>query len=162
MPAVQTSYSERMAPGLNGQPATMVTWNDDTRVCEEDSGIGFGLAVQQGVGDKGALLGAAAATDFVGVTVRDVTLDPATHAAVGVDKYAKGDNMAVRTMGDIYIAVESAVVAGDNVTFNATTGKLSSAATSGSQFAITGARWMSSASAGAIARLRLSGHMQSA
>lgn len=153
--AVQSSYSSRMPIAVAGMVADMTTADADTRICETSAGIGFGLAVGRGTADMGAVIGAAAATDFLGISIRDVTLVGQT-----ADKYAQYDNMAVLFRGDIWCAPASAVVDGADVTFVATTGVLSSAATSGSQFAITGARWMDSSSS--LSRVRLSGHSQSA
>jgi hypothetical protein len=155
--AIQTAYNETMARGLPGMVATMNNWDADTGVCETSAGIGFGLACGQGVADNGVTLGGAAAADFRGVSVRDVTLDP-----LAVDKYVLGTNVALLTRGDVWVTVDGAVNAGDNVTFVATTGALGSVAADGTHFTVDGARWMTSAASGGIARLRLSGKLPSA
>lgn len=158
MAVVQTTYSENIAPAVNGMVANMTNWDADTRIVETATGIPFGVAVGQGAADKGAVLGASAGTGFVGISVRDVTLPPRS----AIDKYADGENMAVLTEGDIWVTVGGDVTAGGDVTFAASTGVLSSAATSGTQFAITGARWMTGATNGGLAILRLSGHLPAA
>lgn len=155
MAVVQSTYSENISRALPGMPAD-ADYSADTRIVETEAGIGFGVAVSQGTNDNGALIGAAAAADFVGVSIRDKTVPD------GTDSYADGANIGVMTRGDIWITTGGDVVAGDDVTFVATTGVLSSAATSGSQFAISGARWMTSASSGALALLRLGGALPSA
>lgn len=155
--AVQTTYSARMPAAVAGMIADMQNWDADTRICETAAGIGFGLAVGRGSADNGAVLGAAAATDFLGISVRDVTL-----VNNDGDEYARYSNMAVLTKGTIWVTVGGDVVDGGDVTFNSTTGVLSSAGTSGTQFAITGARWLDTVSSGGLARLRLSGELPSA
>jgi len=157
MPSVQTTYSENQAIALPGMPAD-ADYSADTRICETVAGIGFGVAVSQGSADKGALIGAAAAANFVGVTIADKTV--ANDG--GADGYNQYDNMGVMYRGTIWIQVGGNVADGEDATFNSTTGVLSSAATSGTQFAIAGARWMTTASSGGFAKLRLGGALPSA
>jgi hypothetical protein len=153
MAIVQSSYIENMAIALPGMPAD-ADYTAASKICETAAGIGFGVAVQRGTSDNEALIGAVAATDFVGVTIRDVNR--------AEDEYAQYDNMGVMQRGRIWVTVGGDVVAGDNVTFSATTGVLSSAAASGSQFAITGAVWETTASNGGLAKLNLTGSLPSA
>lgn len=153
MAFVQTTYSENMAIAFPGMPAD-ADHSVDTRICETAAGIGFGVAVSQGAADKGALIGGASAAVFVGVTVKDITVID--------DEYAQYDNMGVMYRGTIWVTVGGDVTDGGDVTFASTTGVLSSAAASGSQFAIAGARWMTTASSGGLAKLRLSGSLPSA
>lgn len=154
MAFVQETYQENIAVAVPGMPAD-ADYSADTRICETEAGIGFGVAIGQGATDKGGVLGASAAAEFVGVTIRDVTV-------LTEDIYAEGRNMGAMTRGDIWVEVGGDVSAGDDVTFAETTGVLSSAATGAAQFAITGARWMTSATSGNLAILRLSGELPSA
>lgn len=136
---VQTTYPTTMPPGLPGQPATMVSWDADTRVVELPAGgIGFGLAVSKGTSDRGIVLGGAA--KFAGVTYRDIT-------ALGpiVDVYPQYQNAGVCVRGDIWVLVKAAVVAGTGVNYDNTTGQLG-AATGAGATAIAGAVWMTSQS----------------
>lgn len=152
--AIQTAYSETQAIGARGLVANMTTYTADSLVCES-AAIGFGVVVGQGTDPRGGVLGAAAATGFRGISVRDTTLMHNTP-----DQYEDGDVMAVMTRGDIWVAVGAAVTAGQDVSFVATTGVLSSAGASGSQFVIAGARWMTTqATIGGLAIVRLSGHL---
>jgi hypothetical protein len=153
---VQSTYSERMPVAYAGMIANMTNWDADTRICETAAGIGFGLAVGKGTGDKGAVLGATLVTDFLGITIRDITLVNAT-----ADKYAQYQNMAVLTEGDLWVTVGGNVADGEDVTFNGTTGVLSSTAAGAGQFLITGARWQKTAINGALSVVRLSGHLPS-
>lgn len=150
--AVQTTYAETLKPGKAGMVANMTDWDADTLIVETDAGIGFGLAVGQGTDPKQAVIGAASAAAFRGISVRDVTLE-----STDEDKYADGKNMAVLTRGDIWVVTGGDVTAGADVTFAAATGVLSSAAAGGSQFTIAGARWMTTAASGELAIVRLRG-----
>lgn len=157
MAVVQSTYSDNIAAAVDGMIADMTTSDCDTRICETVAGIAFGVAVGQGTADKGATVGGATAAKFVGISVRDITLVNAT-----VDKYARYQNMAVMSRGDIWVTVGGDVVAGGDVTFVASTGVLSSAGADGTHFAIAGARWMTSALSGGRAVVRLSGSLPSA
>lgn len=55
MPAVQSTYTERMRAGIAGVVVNMETQNSITRHCEEVAGIAFGQPVVQGVAAKGGL-----------------------------------------------------------------------------------------------------------
>lgn len=152
MAVVQSTYTENIRPAVAGQVANMTAWDGDTRNVETAAGIPFGVAVGQGAAAKGAVLGAAAAEDFVGISIRDVTLDPRDG-----DKYRLNANIAVLTEGDIWVVTGGAVAPGDAVSFAGATGVLSAAAAGAGQFVIPGARWMTAAANGALAIVRLGG-----
>jgi hypothetical protein len=65
-------------------------------------------------------------------------------------------------MGTMWVTVGGDVVDGADVTFNGTTGVLSSTAAGAGQFAITGARWLDTVSSGGLARVYLGGALPSA
>lgn len=153
MAVLQTTYSERMPIGAPGMPADMTTWDGDTGIVESAGGIGFGLACSQGADPRGTLLGATAAALFKGISVRNLALPPERN-----DIYARYDNIALMFRGDIWVTVASVVVAGEPVTFNSTTGVLSTLGAGGSQFTIAGARWMTTqTTVGGLAICRLAG-----
>lgn len=153
MAIVQSTYLENIAIASPGMPAD-ADYTAASKICETVAGIGFGVAVQRGAADNGALIGAVAATDFVGVTIRDITQEE--------DEYAEGRTMGVMQRGRIWVTVGGDVTAGGDVTFSATTGVLSSAAAGGAQFAISGAVWETTASNGGLAKLNLTGNLPSA
>lgn len=158
MPALQTTYSERMRVAVAGMPADMVTYDADSLIVDTVAGIGFGLAVSKTTASNKILLGSTAANLFRGITVRDVTLIPEN-----LDKYARYDTASVMVRGDIWVAVGSVVIHGEPVTFNSTTGVLSTLAASGTQFTIAGARWMTDqATVGGLAIVRLAGGLPTA
>jgi hypothetical protein len=120
-------------------------FNADSRFVETIAGIACGLACGQGVQDRGAVLGAATAAKFVGVSL----LQPGG--------YLFRATLALLTKGDVWVAPGSAVRAGGAVTFHRVTGVLSSAPVDADNFQIAGARWMTTAQVGALAVVRLSG-----
>lgn len=156
---VQSSYAERMSEGIEGMIATMHPHAVDSRNVENTNGIGFGKAVGKGVNDRGCVLGAVAVSQFLGISVRDVTLAPVSSDSDYVDEYPYRSLAGILTRGDIWCRAGGNVVDGDEVTFNSTTGVLSSAAASGTQFIIAGARWQTTAASGALGIVRLSGHL---
>lgn len=123
---VQTTYRPQQAPGVVGMIADMVSADVSTYQVETSAGIGFGLAVGQGTGDTGAVLGGAS---FLGVSVRDVTLDrlpidPLSSAStpLALDTYQQRSNMGVLTRGHIWVLAADNVAAGNALAYDATTG----------------------------------------
>ena len=166
MAIVQSTYVQKHAVARNGQIANLQTCTVDSYLVTATAGIAFGVACKQGTNAKEVLVGVApiattpfASTDFVGVSVLDPTRDPADE-----DTYKKGAHASLIVRGDLWVQVESAVTVGGDVTANADTGELSSAAGSAvvtggqahpGQVVIPGARWMSAAAADGLAQLRL-------
>lgn len=159
---VQSAYSERQPIGLAGQIADMTNYDADSLIVENSNGAGFGLAVSQGTLYNQCVLGATAAAKFRGVTIRDITLAPVAADSDYVDEYPQRALAGVLTRGDIWVLPGGNVSPGNDVTFNSTTGVFSSAGASGTQFAVAGARWMTTGSTVLVAKLRLSGHVPSA
>lgn len=145
---LQTVYNQYEFPGQVGQVATQAEWNIDNRIADDPlaAGIGFGLAVCQGSlhGDKSASLGQASGADFVGITCADPTL-PNLNDVSGqfTDAFSDGDNMAVLTLGDIWVKPATHVNAGDPIYFNSVTGELGNSAISNA-VQITGSKWQTS------------------
>lgn len=156
--AVQTSYSERMKPGVAGQVANGRDFDSITRTAEGDDGIGFGLAVSVGSDDGLAVLGGAL-TGFLGVSLRDPSLDPSVSPG---DKYAEDSNMGILTEGSIWVQVGEEVTAADGVYYNTTTGVFYGAAGAGRAGPVLGARYEKTSHASGIGILNLSGYNQAA
>lgn len=146
MPTVQSSYVATMPAYTLGQVSRTGLQDTITRECEPAGGIGFGLAVVQGTADHQAKLGAAGV--FIGITVKDITLDSSRS-----DKYAQYDSMAVLTKGVIAVTAGEDVVAGD-VVYRTSTGTLNK--TSSGNTLIANARWETTTASGAVGLLRLS------
>jgi hypothetical protein len=137
---VQSTYIRYLLPAQNGMLASAVNWAADTRIVETAAGIGFGLAVSQGVADEGCIIGGSA---FVGITRADITLPRSE--TLTLDTYARYDNAGIFVMGDIWVnAYANVTPATATVTFSATTGQFGLAGTT-----VTHARWMTSAAGSA-------------
>lgn len=150
--AVQSSYSERIAPPT---PGTIEGSDYDTitGICETagPGGIPFGRAVAQGtLSDKGTVIGGTTTT-FKGVSVKD--------AALGAeqDVYLPPNNMAILRRGQIWVEPSVAVAANDPVHFNATTGVF---AITGGTGPLKGARWITSCGIGGRAVLYIPGYQR--
>lgn len=150
---VQSSYSERQPVAVAGMIANMRNWDGITRSNETDAGIGFGLAVSRGTDtEKGCKL-AGAIADFLGVSMRDVTLEVTQD-----DEYADNQNVGILTMGEIWVQVTGTPGPDDPVHFDATTGVF---AASGGTGPVLGARWMTETVSG-LCRLKLGDYPQAA
>lgn len=130
---VQSNYRPQIAPAVAGMIADEASWDATTRICETAAGIGFGLAVSVGtLSDKGAVLGG---TSFIGITIRDITLDripidpdAATDYATA-DTYPKLANMGVLTRGTIWVVAMADVKSGDPVYYSSADGTFSNSNT---------------------------------
>jgi hypothetical protein len=137
---VQSTYAPQINVGAVGMVADEATAEVGTRINETAAGLPFGVAVSQGtLSDKGCLIGG---TAFVGITVRDVTLDrmPINPLAAGgvyppVDNYQQYANVGVLSRGDIWVLAGADVTAGNALYYEATGGTLSN---SGSGTSATG------------------------
>lgn len=150
-PVIQENYSERMPAAKAGHVANERDWDGITRSAEAE--IGFGLAVGRGDTDpsRGVKL-AGALPDFLGVSVRDITLA----ASANPDVYTETVNVGILTKGEIWVQVSGTPGPDHPVHYNATTGVF---AGSGGTGPIRGARWME-VSANGLGRVYLSGDGQ--
>jgi hypothetical protein len=151
----QSAYSENIAVGLAGLIVNMREYDAITRTCEPAT-LAFGVACKQGT-DRvhGTTVGGIIA-DFLGVTIRDITL--VQSATANVDKYEVGNNVGILTTGEIWVQVSVDVTPDDPVHYSATTGVF---AISGGTGPIVGARWTSNSVSG-LCRLHLPNHGQAA
>jgi hypothetical protein len=108
MPAVQSTYNARLAVGYAGQVADLALRDQLSREVETSGGIGFGLAVIRGTNDHGCKLGADG--DFLGLTIRDITLDSTRN-----DKFAQYDTAGILIKGAMWVNAVKACVPGDPV-----------------------------------------------
>jgi hypothetical protein len=149
---VQRTYQRYLTFGQVGQAADMSPLGSgvgvDTKICETAAGIGFGLAVSQGVAWNGVVLGQPGSPDgqFVGISLADITL--ANLKAPGPDIYQLGENMGVKSLGDVVVLPATNVEAGDKVYFNSATGQLGDGTISNA-ILIPDARWMTTSTLGA-------------
>jgi hypothetical protein len=122
---VQRSYAPTIRPAVEGMIADETSSEVGTWLCETVAGIGFGKAVSVGTGRKGAVIGGA--SNFIGITVRDISLDgtpiiPNATQRVPVDTYGLNQNMGVMTRGRIWVMARAAVTPGIAAFYDATTG----------------------------------------
>jgi hypothetical protein len=128
---VQTNYRPQIRPGVPGMIADMTDAERQTYQ-SETSGLGFGLAVSNGTGPSGCVLGG---TKFLGITCRDTTIVPGgisidplfTGAALAPDLIQLNANLSVLTRGRIWVIAGAKVSVGDALWYNNTTGALTNA-----------------------------------
>lgn len=140
---VQTVYKPQIIAATVGMIADEASADVMTRICETSAGIGFGLAVCLGtLSDKGAVLGGTTTGAFLGVSVRDVTLDrlpidplAADQSLIAADTYGQYSNMAVLTRGNIWVTCygggSAGVKSGDPLGYDTNGHFTNSAATQG-------------------------------
>lgn len=145
--AVQTTYSETIRAGVPGQIVNTEDAVLVSRTVETAAGIGFGKPVKQGTADKGVIL-------FDGGTVFGVTVRERSIDANDGDDFGQYADARVMLKGVVWVTCATGCSAGDSVFVRPSNGDFQdSNANSGVQ--IVGARWDTSAEAGAIAQLRL-------
>lgn len=141
--SVQSTYADGIAAGYKGalvnqEPKVLIS-----RTVEDSGGIDFGLAVMQGTEDKECVV--SDASSFLGVTVRDQSVDPSAP-----DTFEYQAEARIITKGVIWVENSGGVNAGDPVV------ALSDGALgTGSTPLVEGARWDTSADDGDLAQLRL-------
>ncbi|PAT63937.1 hypothetical protein [Psychrobacter sp. JB193] len=139
------NFKNEMDKGVAGAIANTENSNIISRTVEDAAGIAFGLAVAQGVNDKGCRIATTGDTDFVGVTVLDRT---ATDLING--KFVQYESARILEEGVIWVEVTADVKAGDAAAVDLATGKFNKAGA-----AMAGARFETSAASGGLAQLRL-------
>jgi hypothetical protein len=148
MPAIQTTYNEQIPIGYPGQVADMAQPNSITRLVEDVAGIGFGLAVFQGVNDRG--ITATPGTLFQGVTIADKVLVPINGGAV--DTYLQRASAGLLQKGAIFVTVGANVTAGA-AAYVTSVGVWTSTATNNT--AIPNAYFEKTAASGSVSLVRL-------
>jgi hypothetical protein len=144
MPTIQSTYLDDMAVGYAGAIAdNQEECNLISRIVEDSGGIAFGLAVAQGTDDDGIVVGDG--TAFLGVTVRDQSVDPEDP-----NLFAHYASARIMTKGVIWVANDGGVSAGDPVSLGA-----DGALGTGGSNEVAGARWDTTATDGNLAILRL-------
>lgn len=154
MPAVQTTYGTTMRQAFAGLKGDMTPETIVSRVIETSGGIGFGLAVKQGTGDRQVRF--AGSLPFVGVTLVDQTAGAtALTPPVNADQYQQGDIAAVMMQGTVWVLADQAVVAGVAATYTQATGRIGQRAVAGDVVAIPNSVIETSGADGALVLLRL-------
>jgi hypothetical protein len=143
MGTVQSTYADTIDAGYKGALVNLEPRVLISRTVEASAGLAFGLAVMQGTEDKECLVADGSA--FLGVTVRDQSVDPADP-----DLFAQYSEARIMTKGVIWVENSGGVAAGDPVVTLA-----AGALGTGSSPLVDGARWETTATDGELAQLRL-------
>jgi hypothetical protein len=154
MPWNQTTFPDRMAPAFAGMPANTRPADDISRLVADAGGIGFGLPTWQGAASNQITATfSVTIANFVGVTIRDVTLARTAADAAFLDKFKQGDGAAVRREGVIWVASAVTVTAGQ-LAYITPAGGFTNVSNGGANCGPIG-RWDSSNAAPGLARLEL-------
>lgn len=138
-------YKAEQDAGIAGAIVNTENKNIISRTVEDAAGIAFGLAVAQGVNDKGIRAVTTGDTDFVGITVLDRTVGDLING-----KFVQYESARILEEGVIWVEVTAAVAAGDAAAVDLATGKFNLLGA-----AMAGARFETSAASGGLAQLRL-------
>ena len=136
-------YKSQPGVGVAGLIATTENRDIKSRTVEDAAGIAFGLAVAQGVNDKGIRAVKTGDTKFVGITALDLSSrDDA--------KFVQHESARILKKGVIWVEVTEVVKAGDDVAVDLATGKFNK---SGAKY--PNARFETSGVAGGLAQVEL-------
>lgn len=137
------AYKSQPDVGVAGSIATTENRDVKSRTVEDAAGIAFGLAVAQGVNDKGIRAVKTGDTKFVGITALDLSSrDDA--------KFVQYESARILKKGVIWVGVTEDVKAGDDVAVDLATGKFNK---SGAKY--PNARFETSGVAGGLAQVEL-------
>ena len=140
-----TIYKKEMDAGVAGAIATTENKDIVSRNVETAVGIVLGLAVVQGLNDKGIRLATTGDTKILGVTVLDRTAGDLING-----KFPQFESARVMTKGTIWVQVTEAVKAGDDVAVDLATAKFNKAGVK-----IANARYETSAANGGLAQIHI-------
>jgi hypothetical protein len=151
--AYQTSYSATHAAAYAGMIATSLPYSLASGNVEAAAGVQFGKPVVVGTGDRNVKVPALSGdSKFLGVAVR--SNDARLAVAADVDEYNRYDECAYLINGEVWVTVGENVADGDPVYFSALDGTWLKAAATDAHL-IAGAMWMTTATNGNLAKLRL-------
>ncbi len=155
MPWNQTVFNDRIAPAFAGMSANTRPSDDISRLVADAGGIGFGLPVWQGAAaNQVTATFSVTIANFVGVTLRDVSLARTAADTAFLDKFKQGDACAVRREGaPVWVATAVTVTAGQ-LAYITPAGGFTNVSNGGANCGPIG-RWDSSNSAPGLARLEL-------
>lgn len=114
MAELQTSYSETVPSGYPGMVANGETSNRISRTCEDAAGIAFGQPVYRGSGDHGCTGTVGTLATFLGFSIATSAL--ALVAGADADEFQQYENVAIMTLGAIWVTVVGAVADGAAIT----------------------------------------------
>lgn len=145
--ALQTTYTENMAPGSLGRRANMEEWNTITRSLEGTDPLLFAVPVQEGTAEHTCAIFTTG--NFIGVSEANVVLGHDTP-----DQYQQYDSVAICESGVIWVGVGvGGATKRTQAYFIAATGLWTS--TAAGAVLVPGAEFDSTAAAGSLAKLRV-------
>ena len=122
MPSVQTSYTDRMARGQNGQVADGTPCVVRSYVLEGTENVEFATVVFRGSVPRYCDQTGGNANNYLGITVLDPTRYPGD-----LDRYVPGANVSVLSEGKVFVRAPVPVSWGQRAYFNPDTGALTDA-----------------------------------
>lgn len=149
--SAQTSYSLKQAVAYAGTIYAQAQKDIVSRSVETAAGIGFGVAVSRGTDKEQQIV--IGGTDFLGITIRDLSKEGA--ANTGDIKWNQKETAGVMRNGYIWAVCPTGCNPGDAVKYVNATGVLDAGAAGAGETQLDGAQWESTASAGALAVIRI-------
>lgn len=151
--AAQLSYGLAQGVAYAGSIYAIHPHEIVSRSVETVAGADFGLAVSRGTDkDNQVVIGS---TDFVGITVRSLEREGA--ANTGQVKYSEKETAGVIRDGYIWAVCPTGCVPGDAVNYVNATGILDSGAAVVGETLLNDAYWDTTAAAGQLGVIRISG-----
>lgn len=147
MPVVQSTY----ASGLSAAFAGMIANQEPTNIISRTlklAAIGFGKVAVQGANADECRNPDAGQTKYLGITVRDQSVDPSSS-----DQYRINDTVAILTKGVVWVTAGANVAAGDAVYFVPATGVITNSSVGNT--IIPNAKFDTGGNSGALVKLRL-------
>lgn len=152
MPALQTSYTQYMRPAYAGMIADTSPQEIVTKFVQTSTGMPFGVVACQGTADNQVVVSATTIA-FIGVSILDPARVP-TAVPSSPNQYQQGDLAAIMLRGTVWVLAGATIAAGQMAGYTPASGAWVLSTTSGAT-AIFNARYDTSASSGALVKLRL-------
>lgn len=149
--SAQTSYSLKQSVALAGMIYALAPKDVVSRSVETAAGVGFGVAVSRGTDKENQVV--IGGSDFLGFTVRDLSKEGVANS--GDIKWNQNETAAIMRNGYIWINCPTGCNPGDAVKYNTTTGVIDAGTAGAGEIQLDGAQWESTASAGALAVVRI-------
>ena len=150
--AYQTTPIDTFDPASPGQVADSnpAEYNSEDAFCE-DTSIGFGIVVSRGTADDEVTKGGDGTS--LGVTVK---VNKETESDLTTVQYNQYEAVTYLISGNIWVTLNNAGNAGDNLYYNDTTGAIyaGTASTGQTQFP-TGCKLLTDTASGAVGKIRI-------
>lgn len=156
--SAQTSYDINQGKALAGLIYALAPHNIISRSVETTTGIEFARAVSRGTdADNQTVVGG---NSFLGITIRSLENEGA--AETGALKLEQNQTAGIMVEGYVWAVCPTGCVPGDAVNYNTTTGVLDSGAPVAGENSLDDASWETTAAAGELAVIRITGRSTTA